>query len=181
MRRTRKRLVLATAAAVVAAVSIGGAVYAADSGASGGAVAGSSSPQASVSITNCKTTKTDVVTNDSTGLTTTSLSYVPVPGMTKTVSIAGSAPSCLVVNVSAFAFAPGGAVEFVSVTVDGVQGSPIETQFAGDTQGAFAEAHASLFAFPGVAPGSHTVSMVFKSFDGKTVFLHRPAMEIHHK
>jgi len=182
MSKNRRRFLIATLAGVVAAAGIATAVYAAGRGASeGGVAAGSPSAQASIAITNCKTPKADFISNDTTGLSTTSTSYVAVPGMTKTVTIAGTAPSCLIVDVSAFAFAPGVALEFVSVTVDGGLGSPTETQFAGDTKGAFAEAHASLFAFPNVSPGSHTVAMVFRSFDGKTVFVHRPAMQIDHK
>jgi hypothetical protein len=105
------------------------------------------------------------------------LTYVAVPGMTKTVTVKAG---CILVDVSAFAFAPGGALEFVSVTLDGSQGNPTETQFAGDTKGVFAEAHASLFAFANVTAGSHTVAMVFRSLDGKTFFVHRPAMQIDH-
>jgi len=181
MSKTRRRLLVATVA-VVAAAGIATAVYAAGRGASeGGVAAGTPGAQASIAITNCKVPKSDFITNDVTGLSTASTSYVAVPGMTKTVGIAGTAPSCLVVTVSAFAFAPNGALEFVSVTVDGNLGNPIETQFAGDTKGVFAEEHAALFAFPNVSPGSHTVAMVFRSLDGKTVFVHRPAMQVDHK
>ena len=181
-----KKRTLMVLAAVVSVVAVGGAtaVYASGHGASKGGVAGlsaPSAPQSSISITNAKLPKTDFITNDSTGLGTTSTTYVAVPGMTKSISLAGTAPSAVVVEVSAFAFAQGaGKLEFVSVTLDGAQGNPSETQFAAE-DGTFAVAHAALFAFPGVSPGSHSVAMVFKSFDGTTVFVHRPAMDIRHK
>jgi hypothetical protein len=182
MSRTRKRFLLATVAAVATAASIATGVYAAGRGASdGGVAAGSPDAQASIAISNCKAPRTDFITNDATGLSTTSTAYVPVPGMTKTITQGGRVPSCVVVDMSAFAFAPGGGLVFVTVRLDGAQGNPIETQFAGDSQGSFAEAHASLFAFPNIAPGSHTVSLLFRSFNGSTVFLHRPAMQIDHK
>src|SRR5712691_5787883 len=173
----RKRLLILTLAAFAAAAGISTGVYGSVRGASGGGVAaGTEGAQGSISITDCKATKSDFITNDTTGLGTTSTSYVAVPGMTKSVKVGGTAASCVLVDVSAFAFASGGALEFVSVTLDGSAGNPIEVQFAGDTKGVFAEAHAALFAFPGITPGTHTVVMVFKSLDGKSVFLHRPAM-----
>jgi hypothetical protein len=182
MRKISNRFLVAFVAVAIAVVGISTGVYAATRGASkGGVAAGTARPNASISITNCKVPKADFITNDTTGLSTTSTTYVAVPGMTKTINIAGNVPSCVLVDASAFAFAPGGALEFVSVTLDGNQGNPIETQFAGDTKGVYAEEHASLFGFAGVSPGSHTVALVFKSFDGKQVFLHRPAMEIDHK
>jgi len=182
MSSIRKRLVILTLAAFVATAAITTAVYASGRGAAdGGVPAGGLSDQASIAITSCKSGKSDFVTNDVTGLSTTSTSYVAVPGVTKTVTISGTAPSCVVVHASAFAFAPGQALEYVSATLDGNLGNPTEVQFAGDTQGIWAEAHAAVFAFPNVSPGSHTVTLVFKSLDGKTVFLHRPAMEIEHK
>jgi len=182
MSKNRRRFLIATLAGVVAAAGIATAVYAAGRGASeGGVAAGSPSAQDSIAITNCKTPKADFITNDVTGLSTTSTSYVPVPGMTKTVTIAGTAPSCLVVSVSAFSFASGsGALVFVSVTLDGRLCNPTETQFSAQDV-TFAQAHAFLCAFPSVSPGSHTVSLVFRSLSGSTVFLHRPAMQIDHK
>jgi len=183
MSGTVKRLLIVMLAGLALAVGVtASVVQASGKGVSGGGVPiGTPSGQASISTSNCKLPKADFVTNDTTGLTTTSTTYVAVPGMTKTVNLGGTGPSCVLVDVSGFAFAPGGALEFVSVQIDGVTGSPIETQFAGDTKGVFAEAHSALFGFPSVAAGSHSVAMVFRSLDGKSVFVHRPAMQISHK
>jgi hypothetical protein len=178
----RKRLASTAVAAFVLTAGITGAVYASGRGATdAGVPAGGPSKNASIALSNCKLPKADFITNDTTGLSTASTSYAAVPGMTKTITIPGSVVSCVVVDASAFAFAPGGALEYVSVTLDGNLGSPTELQFAGDTKGSWAEAHAGVFAFPNVAPGNHSVALVFKSLDGSTVFLHRPAMEIQHK
>jgi len=178
----RKRLAIMTVASFVLAAGITTAVYASGRGATdSGVPAGGVTKQASIAFSNCKTAKSDFITNDTTGLSTTSTSYVAVPGMAKTITIPGSVSSCVVVDASAFAFAPSQALEYVSVMLDGNLGNPSEVQFAGDTQGIWAEAHAAVFAFPSVTPGNHTVALVFKSLDGKSVFLHRPAMEIKHK
>jgi hypothetical protein len=175
----RRRWLILTAALAGAAV-IAGAVYASASGGGPDGVAATGAvPASSITISNCKAAKTDFIANDTTSLSTTSTSYVAVPGMTKTVNVA-KAGQCLVADVSAFAFAPGQALEYVSVTLDGNLGSPSEVQFAGDTQGIWAEAHAAVFAFPNVSGGAHTVAMVFRSLDGKSVILHRPAMSINH-
>jgi hypothetical protein len=103
--------------------------------------------------------------------------------MTKTVSVGGSVPSCLVVHVAAFSFAPGsGILEFVSVGLDGTTANcnPTETQFSAQ-DATFAQAHAFLCAFPSVAPGTHSVALLFKSLTGAMVFIHRPSMSIEHK
>lgn len=179
MRRTRKRLIILSLVALVGAAAIATAVYASTRGASvGGVAAGTAGPQGSISISNCKAAFADYITNDNTGLGTTSTTYVPVPAMTKTVTL--KKPGCVLVDTSAFAFAPSGGLMLVTATLDGNQGNPIETQFAGDTKGVFAEAHAANFAFAGVSAGPHTVALMFKSLNGSQVFLHRPAMQIDH-
>jgi hypothetical protein len=184
MSKARKRFLILTLTAFVAAAGISTAVYAAGAGSDNGvpAAGGRNGGDASIAISNCKTPKSDFITNDTTGLGTTSVNYVAVPGMTKNVFISGTVPSCLIVDVSAYAFATGSALEFVSVALDGgLVANPSEVQFAGDSKGVWAEQHAAVFAFPNVSPGNHSVALVFKSFDGKQVFLHRPAMEIEHK
>jgi hypothetical protein len=182
MSRTRMRFLLATVAAVAIAAGIATAVYAAARGASeGGVAAGSLGAQASIAITNCKAPKTDFITNDITGLATASTTYVDVPGMTKTITQGGSAPSCVLVDVAAFGFAPGaGHVQFVRVTLDGTACNPSETQFAAE-DGTLASAHAYTCAFAGIAPGGHTVTLQQKSNTTASVFLHRPSMQIDHK
>src|SRR5205823_11441001 len=137
----------------------------------------------SISITNCKAPNVDFITNDTTGINTTSTSYVAVPGMTKAITIPGTAATCVVVHVAAFSFAPGsGNLEFVSVGLDGTTANcnPTETQFSAQDV-TFAQAHAFLCAFPSVAPGTHSVALLFRSLSGSTVFLHRPSMSIEHK
>ena len=103
--------------------------------------------------------------------------------MTKSVAVGGSAPTCLVVHVAAFSFATGsGNLVFVSVGLDGTTANcnPTETQFSAQDV-TFAQAHSFLCAFANVAPGTHSVALLFRSLSGSTVFLHRPSMSIEHK
>jgi hypothetical protein len=182
MSRTRKRFLLAIVVTVAIAASIATAVYAAGRGASeGGVAADSLGAQASIAISNCKAPRTDFITNDTTGLGTSSTAYVDVPGMTKTITQGGRVPSCVLVDVEAWAFAPGsGHVQFVRVLLDGIACNPIEAQFAAES-GTLADAHAFLCAFANVAPGGHTVTLQQRSNNTTFVFLHRPAMQIDHK
>lgn len=185
----RKKLFIAAPLAAAALVAGGIATAVAHGSHSGDgtpSTARSVGPAASITITNCKLPKTDFTTNDTTGLSTTSTTYVPVPGMTKSITQGTTTAGCVVVDVSAYSYAAGtNALEFVSVTLDGAPGNPGEVQFSGDDDedgdGAWARTHAAVFAFTAVAPGAHTVSMVFRSFDGQSVALHRPAMTIEHK
>ena len=98
----RKRVLIPVLAALIGAAAITTAVYASGRSATdGGVAAGTDVGQSSIAITNCKVPKSDYITNDATGLGTTSTSYVAVPGMTKTVTIAGTVPSCIIATVSA--------------------------------------------------------------------------------
>jgi hypothetical protein len=176
----KKVLITLTLAAACAGAGIATAVARGSSGSNGTPYhAGRASSTATFSISNCWLPKTDFITNDVFNLTTTSTSYVPVPGMTKRIWEGGSKPGCLLVDVSAYSYAKGTALEFVSVTLDGVQGKPFEVQFSGN-DGEWAEAHAAQFAFSQVAPGYHHVSLVFNSFDGQAVFIDEPAMSVRH-
>jgi hypothetical protein len=184
---------------VLGAAGIGTAVYAAARGPANdgvpaqgdpAAAAGAPSAQSAVTIPSakCKTPKAEFITNDAVGSTTTSTTYVPVPDMTVTFKVGGSAKTCVLVDVSGYSFAPeltgSNQAELVSVTLDSTFGSPAEVQFSGDDDedgdGAYSRQHAALFAFPLVMPGMHTVTMVFRSLNGGPVFLHRPAMKISH-
>jgi hypothetical protein len=183
---TKRLWVAAPLAAALAAAGIATAV--AQGSAAGHGTAHRATrvaPAATVAISNCRLPKADFITNDVYNLSTTSTSYVAVPGMTKKITQGGSTSGCVVVNVSGYSYAPDGALEFVSVKLDGVQGSPYEVQFSGDDDedgdGRWAQAHAAVFAFRGVAPGIHTISMVYNSFDGHEVFMNEPAMSIGHK
>jgi hypothetical protein len=186
MGRRGKRLAIATAAVIgLAAVATTTAVYALGGGEpnGNGVPAGSPSPatvgMAPTIASNCKVGKADIVTLESTQ-STTSTSYVSVPGMSKSVKMS---KGCIIAVVSDWPFAAGGELLYIRVTVDGATGSPAEVQFSGDddenSDGKWARSHSAQFVFV-VPKGPHTVSLEWKSFFGGTVFLHTPVMVIYH-
>ena len=182
--KMRKWFVVAVAVAVVISAAVSSAVYAIGRGGSDNGVPATApapagnAPHATSPdpLSNCKLSKTAVVTNNVIGLSTTSTSPVTVPGMSTTVK---TSKGCVIATVSGFAYAPSGALEYVDVQVDGSDGTTSASQFAGDTQGLWAESHALQFAFA-VGKGTHTVAMLFYSYDGKVVTIHQPTMVIAH-
>jgi hypothetical protein len=176
----RRKRILTLAAALVGAGVVASAVYASGRGATGSIAGGGAQPGASLVLANCKITKADFITNAGGPFSTSSGSYVAVPGATATVKVGGKQPSCVLVEVSGDSLAPSGEAEDVEVTLDGALGNPGGVQFSMNDPSASQE-HAALFAFPSVAPGSHTVSLVFKSAFGGTVSMSWPTMRIDHQ
>jgi hypothetical protein len=176
----------ALAAAVVAAMLMGTAMAGnASRGVRSGGLAPSASPDkpATVIIGACPTVGTHFVTADDTGKSTTSTTYVDVPNMSVTF-VQGRA-GCVLVNFSAWTFAPGDALLFVEALMDGVTvAAPGEVQLSGDddedVDGSWARAHAFNFAIPAVSAGSHTIKIQFRSYDGKMVFIHRRSLMVQH-
>ena len=177
MRRNRIVWVALTMFMVMA---ITGVAFGAARGATRSGLARQHSVRPAASISGaCKAPKVSFVTNDTTSILTTSTTYVPVPGMSLSFSTTGT--SCVVANFSSYAFATGGALLFVTATLDSVGGSPTESQYEGDTKGVYATARSAQFVWAGVRPGLHTVTVYFKSFSGATVALHRPVLVVDHK
>ncbi len=179
MRKSTIRLLVATAIAGLAGAALVAAVQGSGRQATdGGVPAGSTPPKAlSVSLDKCKTSKADVITNDTTP-STTSTAFVAMPGMTKSVK---TAKGCLIVTVSGWPFAAGGEVMDLTVSVDGSTAatSPSFYQMTADT-GSLAQAHTATFAIGSVSGGTHTVSVLWNSVFGGTVFGHGMTMVVSH-
>src|SRR5438552_3645660 len=98
------------------------AVYAASRGPARGGVPaaiGREEAPATPAITGgCKTPRSDFATQEATGASTTSTSYVDVPGMSVAIHIGGTSPTCVTVNFTAFAYAPGTALEWVRAVLN---------------------------------------------------------------
>jgi hypothetical protein len=137
-------------------------------------------PGASIVFSNCLATRSDFISNDTLTLSTTSTSYVPVPGMTKVINQAQT--GCVIVTLSSFAFASANSeTQMVRVVMDGNRlCSPIEWQWDGD-DGTRARTHGAVCAFTNVLPGNHIVQMQHRSLAGNSVFIHRPSMHIEHR
>lgn len=134
----------------------------------------------------CRATTISFVTGETTGESTTSTTFVDVPDMSVSFDIGGAANGCVKVEFSAYVFAASGRLIIVRALLDGATaGSPSQVQFSGDddenADGKWARSHAFNFAFPNVAPGTHTITIQWLSFDGGTVFMHRRSMFVHHK
>jgi hypothetical protein len=169
---------LVIAAAVVATLTITTAVY----GASrlfvkGGAVQAVGAQKVVPGVTHsCNVKKNSEADGSSTGVSTTSTTYVDVQDMSVTFSAKSS--GCAVVDFASWAFASGTALMFVHAIANNVECAPGEYQYAAN-DGAFAFAHAANFECP-VVNGSNTVKIQFRSFDGASVFMHRRAMFVWH-
>jgi len=144
------------------------------------APSGSKGKPGTVVTGSCPTPGTHFVAADDTGNSTISTTYVDVPNMTVTFTAGGTRSFCATATFSAFTFAPGDALLAVQALMDGtVVGAPGEQQFSGD-DGVWAVSHAFTFVFPSVAPGAHTIKIQYRSFDGKTVFMHRRSLVVFH-
>jgi hypothetical protein len=177
MSKRGKRLAIALIASLVAAAAVTTAVYAVTRGGSDTGIATGVSaavPATSVNLTGCKTGKSEAITNDTGGLTTTSTTYVGIPGMSASVKAKG----CIYVTLSGSPFAGSGEVMRARVLVDGVPMSPADIQMAADA-GPYASGHSVTFA-GSVSGGTHTVTAQFLSVFGATVSFNWPSMVIQH-
>ena len=138
----------------------------------------------------CIVKKVSFATSETLGLSTTSTSFVNIPGMSVSFLMGGVNPSCVKVQFSAFTFAATEPVAnqllMVRALLDGATvGSPSEVQFSGDddedADSNWARSHAINFAFKNVTPGVHTITIQFRSFSGGSVFVHRPSMFVNHR
>jgi hypothetical protein len=148
------------------------------------ASAGTNKP-ATVTTGSCPTPGTHFVAADNTGVSTTSTTYVDVPDMSVSFTTTGTRAWCAVATFSAWSFASGDALLYVQAVMDGtVIGAPGEQQFDGDSDedadGKWAASHAFTFVFPSVSVGAHTIKIQYRSYDGKTVFLHRRSLTVFH-
>jgi hypothetical protein len=177
---TRRRSILAAALVSAASIVFVSSSQSSQVHASGRAPLAGAHPDDSATMSNCKVGKADFITNQAGPFGTSSSTFSIVPGMSKTIKVGGKAPGCVLVSVSGAAYAPDGEAEWVGVTLDGNRADPSDLDFAENDLAGAASAHAALFAFPSVAPGNHTVAMVFLSAYGGTVFITSPAMRIDH-
>jgi len=133
----------------------------------------------------CPTPGTHFVAADNTGVTTTSTTMVDVADMSVSFTTSGSQAWCATATFSAFTFASGDALMFVQAIMDGTTvGAPGEVQFDGDSDedadGKWATSRAYTFVFPSVSVGAHTIKVQFRSYDGKSVAIHKRSLVVFH-
>jgi len=139
-------------------------------------------PSALLATGKCNTTKVDFAAADG-AVPTASSTFVDVPDMSVTFKIPAETPrSCVRVEFSAFAYAPGTELMFLRAFLDGTTvGLPGEVQFESNA-GTYATARAFNFLFTNVKAGTHTITMQY--LNGGTagnVYLHARDMFVHHK
>jgi hypothetical protein len=138
-----------------------------------------------ISVGTCAGNRVSYATNDAIGDSTTSVSFVDVPGMSRVINIPGTGTTCIAINYSATVFTAPNELMFVRATVDGNQCLPGEVQFDGDSDEdndfSWARAHAFNFVCQNVRPGNHTVRIQNRSSSGGIVYTHWRSMLIHHR
>jgi hypothetical protein len=139
-----------------------------------------------VSTVNCTPTPkvSWAATNGNETASTTSTSFVDLPGMSVSFNVPGTAVTCLKIDLAAMTYAPGGELMFMRVLVDGNEALPGEPQWSGDDDengnGKWARSHAANFYIT-VAPGFHNVRAQFRSLGGGSVFAHARSISVNHK
>jgi uncharacterized phage protein gp47/JayE len=183
MSRTRKFLLSAIVIASVLAMT--SVAIASRGHANDGSAMRSAASTNTVITGTCKAPKVNFATNDA-GSSTTSSAFATIPGMSVTFTIPGSATSCIVAEYSGQAFAPSGALINIQAVLDGASvAAPGEVQLAGDTDenanSEWSRSYAMQFAWPSVAPGTHTVTIQWRSFFSSSVFINKGTMVVQHK
>jgi hypothetical protein len=177
MGKKGKRII--AAATLVGVLSIMSGVYGATQGATRGGIPASIGQQkaaAPASVSSCPTKKGLEADGPDTGLSTTSTTYVDIPGMAVTYNSRGA--GCALVSFTAFSFATGTDLIFVHAVSNGAECLPGEYQFSGaDTT--WAVSHGTNFTCK-VAVGANTIKMQWRSNSGGSVFMHRRAMLVWH-
>jgi hypothetical protein len=154
--------------------------------ADGGVPAGTENSPSTLVTGQCKkASNIDFAVDDSTGNTTSSTTFVDVPGMSVTFNL-GRGSNCVKIEYSAYVFAAvNAALMNVQAVMDGVACSPADVQFSGDddenANGSWARSHAFNFVCTGLAQGIHTAKIQWRSFFGDTIFTHKRSMYVHHK
>ncbi len=175
-----RRILLATVVTVVVLAVTTVAVGATRHPNAGQAGRQSAGP-ATVIVGGCKAAKVDFAAND-VGTSTTSTSFVDLPGASVTFSIGGAATSCVVADYSGQAFAPSPRLLFIQALLDGASlGAPSPVQLVGGSADTFSDSYSMQFVWPSVAPGVHTVKIQFRSFEGGSVAVNRGTLVVQHK
>jgi|GEM_PF-4212268 len=111
---------------------------------------------------------------------TSSLSFVNMPGTTINFIQGGASNSCVIVDFSADVATGSGTKMVVAATLDNVLGgaNPNSRQFVADSQ--LFQSHAGSFIFTAVAPGAHTVRIKWRSQTGVLVVVVGSNTIVHH-
>jgi hypothetical protein len=178
MRGKRIFLAAIVVALVFAATSVAiGATSHPNNGLAGRQKAG----PATIITGSCKAPKVNFASNDVSN-STTSTAFANLPGASVGFTIPGSVTSCIVAEYSGQAFAPGTSLIQIQVLLDGATvGAPGIVQLVGNDAGSFSDSYAMQFVWTNVAPGGHSVTVQWRSFDGQNVHINKGTLAVQHK
>jgi hypothetical protein len=129
----------------------------------------------------CKAPKVNFASNDA-NTSTTSTVFANLPGASVGFTIPGAATSCIVAEYSGQAFAPDTSLIQIQVLLDGATaGAPGVVQLVGDDEGSFSDSYAMQFVWANVAPGAHSVTVQWRSFNGVSVAINKGTLVVQHK
>lgn len=187
MRLTRKRGALAIIGAVTiaAAIAIPTVVAGQTAAGPGGATSVAGGPKvAATGTVSCNITKMTGAWNDAVGsITTSSTSYIPVPGMT----VDFATPStCAEITFSSWVYAINNEIMDIRVSINGTpclsgQAGYHDSgiQFATNYTGTYGDARGYTFICAGWHPAHHNIATVeYRSFFGGSVSMHQPNMVV---
>ena len=113
-------------------------------------------------------------------VTTNSITLIGIPEAAITFTQGGTSPSCVVVRFSAASSVVGANVSHVAARLDNVTfAEPASVQFSGENIGSVS--HSYEFLFPSVAPGPHTVRIMYRVTNGTdNVFVDQRTLVVQH-
>jgi len=166
---TASRKALGAAIAVAAAgLAIGGSVVYAGGGRGSERLPRGLAPATPAVVGSCFAPKQAFATHGD-GNSTTSASFVDIPGATVPFTVGVGSPStCVTIAFTSMAFAPVDAILLVRAVLDhSTVAHPSDVVLDGDSDedgdGRTSRSHAMNFVLTGVAPGPHTITMQFAS------------------
>jgi hypothetical protein len=110
----------------------------------------------------------------------TSTSYVNVTGLNRVIKVKGPGKSCVVIQLSAYAFIGSLDVIDVQATMGGTPLSPVDQQITGNDD-TYGSQHSAAWVVTGVTPGTHRIRIKAKTFSGGSGFIGDAVMSIFHR
>jgi hypothetical protein len=178
------RFITSTGLSLACLLTLGGIAAA---GGNGQAPAPRAEARATTGGTCANMTKVSFKADNDISSSTSSGTFVDIPGGRVNFTQGGEGNGCAIVTFSAESYAEFGRLMFVRAQLDGVSvAAPGGVQFSGDDDededGRWSRSHSFTFIFPSVSPGDHVVAMQFRSltFD-RRVFIGKHTTVVQHQ
>jgi hypothetical protein len=175
-----KRGIKALVAGVaVVAVVAGSSLAWSSSRAQRSGVAGAAPRGTVTSQGSCPSSKVDFARVDGTGPAISSTTYVNVPGLNRVINVKGPGKSCVVIQLSTYAFI--GSVDVIDLraTMGGSALAPNDQQVTGNDD-TYGSQHSAAWVVTGVTPGKHRIRILAHTLGGDG-FIGDAVMSIFHR